>query len=184
VLDELTAVQPRTWTWLLQSDWPAEEVSSRLHAVRSGPAQAWVTRLAPSGVQVSQTDTEIEANPTASTPSLRITKTLRTLRWTTPRLTTAHFLAAIEPTSALSPTAAVASAISEGCEYGVDFGDEVVLLSPSRGSIEVGGVSADAGAVIHSGDQLGVVRATRLVLNGRVLIDADTPYTGLIKVPR
>jgi hypothetical protein len=184
VLDDLAAAQPRTWTWLLQSDWPSEQVSPRLHALRAGPAQAWVTRLAPNGVQVSQADTEIEANPTASTPSLRITKALRTLRWTTPRLASAQFLAAIESTSALSPSAAAATAVSEGAEYGVDFGDEVVLLAPVGRRIEVCGVNADALAVIRSDDRLGVVAATRLIVDGRVLLDSETPYTGLVEVPR
>ncbi|HYU85367.1 MAG TPA: hypothetical protein VEK80_11240 [Kribbellaceae bacterium] len=184
VLDELQAARPRRWTWLLQSDWPAEQVSDRLYAVRSGPAQMWLTRLAPSGVDVSAADTEIEANPTASTPSLRITKTLRTLRWSTPRVNRTSFLAAIEPTSALDPSPPLASPVVDGVEYGVGFGDEAVLLAPSHRRIAVDGLAADAVAVIRGDDRVAVVEATRLTVDGRVLLECGEPYTGLVEVPR
>jgi hypothetical protein len=126
LLDRLAADVPREWTFLLHSDWPAEEVEGRF-AIRSGSGQAWLTTIAPGDARVEQADTVIEANPTGSTPSLRITKTLRTLRISTPRRSEAMILTAIEPTSALDPAEPRAVALPGG-ELGVDFGDELVRL--------------------------------------------------------
>ncbi|NUT46708.1 MAG: hypothetical protein HOV94_05210, partial [Saccharothrix sp.] len=65
--DELAADAPRTWTLLLHSDWPAEITGGRV-VLRSGPGQACVSLL--HGPQhVEQATTEVEANPTSSTPS-------------------------------------------------------------------------------------------------------------------
>ncbi|BCJ38625.1 hypothetical protein Athai_61280 [Actinocatenispora thailandica] len=103
VLDELAADEPRQWTFLLHSDWPAEPLGPGRYRLRSGPGQAWVRQWAPAGSTIEQVDTVIEANPTSSTPELRLTRTLRTLRVTTPPATAARLLTVLEPTSALTP---------------------------------------------------------------------------------
>ncbi|MGI5213660.1 heparinase II/III domain-containing protein [Plantactinospora sp. CA-290183] len=151
LLDLLAAEEPREWTFLLHSDWPATIGADGRIALRSGPAQGWLTRLAPDDAVLSELDTPIEANPTASTPSLRMTKTLRTLRISTPRTTRAHFLSAIEPTSALDPAPPRAVAVDCASGYGVDFGDEAVYLAPVSRRIAAPGVEADATAVLISG---------------------------------
>ncbi len=122
LLDRLAADEPREWTFLLHGDWPAEPVDGRW-AIRSGSGMAWLTTLTPD-LRVEQADTAIEANPTGSTPSLRITKTLRTLRISTARVAEAALLTTLEPTGALAPEPARARAIPDG----VDFGDEQVHL--------------------------------------------------------
>jgi hypothetical protein len=139
LLDRLAADEPREWTLLLHSDWPAELVDGRI-AIRSGPAQAWVTVLAPDDAGIEQLDTPIEANPTASTPSLRITKTLRTLRVSTPRRPEAVFLTALEPSGALYPAPARAILLAEGPDGvpGVDFGDESVRFSADGAVLTAG----------------------------------------------
>ncbi|MHA6625028.1 DUF4962 domain-containing protein [Pseudonocardia sichuanensis] len=137
LLDRLAADEPREWTFLLHSDWPAEPVDGRF-AIRSGSGQAWLTTLAPGDARVEQADTAIEANPTGSTPSLKITKTLRTLRISTPRRREAVILTAIEPTSALSPQPARAVALPGG-ELGVDFGDEQVRFEDGAVELTAGG---------------------------------------------
>jgi hypothetical protein len=102
LLDLLAADQPREWTYLLHSDWPAERLSSDAWRLWSGAGEALFRLLTPEDVTIDQLDTEIEANPTASTPSLRITKTLRTLRIRTPRRERTRFLTVIDPSSAAS----------------------------------------------------------------------------------
>jgi hypothetical protein len=98
---------------------------------------AWLTTLVPDDVRVEQADTAVEANPTGSTPSLRITKTLRTLRISTPRRREAVLLTALEPTGALNPEPAHATALPDGT--GVDFGDEQVRLPEKGGAILMAG---------------------------------------------
>ncbi|QYN31975.1 heparinase II/III-family protein [Pseudonocardia sp. DSM 110487] len=134
LLDRLAADEPREWTFLLHSDWPAEPVDGRW-AIRSGSGMAWLTALGSDAQRVEQADTAIEANPTGSTPSLRITKTLRTLRITTPRQAEAVLLTALEPTAALHPAPARATAVPDG----VDFGDEQVRLPAGGGAILTAG---------------------------------------------
>jgi hypothetical protein len=95
---------------------------------------AWLTTLTP-GLRVEQADTAVEANPTGSTPSLRITKTLRTLRISTPRRAEAVLLTALEPTRALDPAPARAAAVPDG----VDFGDEQVRFPAEGGAILTAG---------------------------------------------
>jgi hypothetical protein len=98
---------------------------------------AWLTTLVPDDLRVEQGDTAVEANPTGSTPSLRITKTLRTLRISTPRRAEAVLLTALEPTGALNPGPARATALADGT--GVDFGDEQVRLPDGGGAVLTAG---------------------------------------------
>ena len=135
LLDDLAAAEPREWTFLLHTDWPAESLDGRL-AIRSGPAQAFITPLAPDDLRVELTETRVEANPTGSTPSLSITTALRTLRISTPRRDQTMIVTAIEPTSALHPAPARAALLTEGC--GVDFGDETVRLEGGTAVLTAG----------------------------------------------
>jgi hypothetical protein len=136
LLDRLAADEPREWTFLLHSDWPADPVDGRW-AIRSGSGMAWLTPLTPDDLRVEQADTPVEANPTGSTPSLRITKTLRTLRISTPRRAEAVLLTALEPTMAPRPEPARATALPDGT--GVDFGDEQVCFLDGGGAVLTAG---------------------------------------------
>ncbi|MEU4480198.1 heparinase II/III family protein [Micromonospora sp. NPDC023966] len=189
LLDELAADQPREWTFLLHSDWPAEAVDDDL-VLRSGPGQAWVRRLAPDDTRVATGTTTIEANPTASTPSLRIVRELHTARVTVGATRTARLLTAIEPTSALDPAPATAEAVDCRSGVGVRFGTgETVLLAPLDRHLDGAGVRADAAAVIlvPAADgrpgRLGLVGATRVEVAGRTLVDDTEPMTGVLPWP-
>jgi hypothetical protein len=175
LLDELEADDPREWTVLLHSDWPAEDIGTWPVAIRSGPALAWVHTFGP--VTVTSGVTAIEANPTSSTPSLSISKTLHTLRVNTDRVARARLLTVLEPTTALTPVAPCAVELANG----VDFGDELVLASPLAHRIEGPGVTARAAAVIVSGDRVAVVAATQVTHNGVVVHQSSDPWTGVLR---
>ncbi|TDC02488.1 hypothetical protein E1091_00665 [Micromonospora fluostatini] len=189
ILDELDAEQPREWTFLLHSDWPAEFIDGDV-VLRSGPAQAQVRRFAPDDATVSQGTTEIEANPTASTPSLRIVRTLHTVRVRVAPTPRTRILTTIEPTTALTPTPATAETAGCAAGTGIRFGDgETVLLAPTGRRIENADVWADAAAVIlvpaadgHPA-RVGVVGATHVELAGRVLLDGAEPVTRMLPWP-
>ncbi|MGW7413795.1 hypothetical protein [Streptomyces sp. NPDC054863] len=189
LLDLAEAEADRAWTFLLQTDGPAEGVDPDTapaeHRIRAGAARARVRRFAPYDAEVGATVTEVTANPTSSTPELHLTRTLHTLRTTTPRTRRTHFLTAVEPGDA--PTGReVACEEGYGEAYGVDFGDECVLLSPVERRIRTDRVTADAAAVLLSGSDDGgggggtvtVVLATRVVVRGRLILDVREPFTG------
>ena len=77
--DVLAADAPRRWTWLLQSDHPAEHLGGRRYLIQNGQAQLVVTVVMPADVEVEITTTAVHANPTSSTPSLAIDRTQATL---------------------------------------------------------------------------------------------------------
>jgi hypothetical protein len=182
LLDRLAADEPREWTFLLHSDWPAEIVAGDLAVLRSGPAQAWIRRFTPSAARVRCEETLVEANPTASTPSLAISTRLATLKVSTERLTDARFLTAIETTSALDPVPSSASELNCDSGAGVAFGDgERVLLAPVEHRIDGGDVTARAAAVIVSGDRIGVVEATSVRVDGATVWSSQEPYTGVVR---
>ncbi|WP_410813896.1 hypothetical protein [Micromonospora sp. 067-2] len=189
ILDELAADEPREWTFLLHSDWPADLADGDI-VLRSGPAQAWVRQFAPSGATVTQGTTEIEANPTASTPSLRIVRTLHTTRVRVGPATSTRILTGIEATSALAPAAATAVAVECDAGSGLRFGDgETALLAPTTRHIEGGGVRADAAAVIllPAGGgrpaRVAVVGAVHVELAGRILLNSPEPLTRVLPWP-
>ncbi len=189
ILDELVADQPREWTFLLHSDWPAQLAGDDV-VLRSGPAQAWVRRFAPDDATVTQGTTEIEANPTSSTPSLRIVRTLHTVRVRVAATTRTLILTTIEPTSALEPAQSTAATVDCAAGLGVRFGDgETVLLAPGTRRIEGAGVQADAAAVIlvpaFDGQpaRVGVVGATHVELTGQTVVDSPQPLTRVIPWP-
>ncbi|WP_328891972.1 hypothetical protein [Streptomyces sp. NBC_00316] len=183
VLDLLEAEQPREWTYVVNADWLPEQLDDQGWLLASGPAQARLTRLAPEAVRTEQRPVAIEANPTSSTPSLKIEKTLQTLRFTTERLARASFLTAYECTSTLDPVPAPAAPL-EAVGWAVRVGEgaeaETVLLSPVDRRIEAAGVRADAAAVLLSGDRTAVVAALRVEREGREPWAADAPFTGIL----
>lgn len=187
--DDLAAEIPHEWTTLLHSDWPAEPWPSAhdqdLYAIRNGPGQAWVRPHAPARAVIQQVDTAVEANPTASTPSLAISKTLRTLRVSTVgHDTEAQFLTSVETTSALHPTPPTAVEVSaeSGCviRFDSDRGPELVMLADARGRIRCGAVDADAAAVLLARGTAAVVAATRVSIAGEVVVDSPDPVTGAL----
>jgi Heparinase II/III-like protein len=164
LLDRCAAESPRDWTFLLHADWPLEYLPGTAGgadgltstatpsgeiALRSGSAQAWVRFHAP--VTVESTVTEVEANPTSSTPSLRLTRTMHTLRATAGRSATATLLTTIEPTSALHPSPPTARCLPLAHGFGIAFDDETVFLADDDGRIE--GVVPDRQAITTAGDR-------------------------------
>jgi len=146
LLDRCAAQSPRDWTFLLHADWPIEYGEDIV--LRSGSAQAWVRLHTP--LTVEPAVTEVEANPTSSTPSLRLTRTMHTLRATAERRTTATMLTTIEPASALRPVPASARRLDLARGIGIAFDGETVLLADDDGVIEGEGFSEKAKAVIQS----------------------------------
>ncbi|MFE7396830.1 hypothetical protein [Streptomyces sp. NPDC057557] len=178
LLDLAEADAEREWTFLLQTDRPTEPQPDGSRLIRSGAASALVRQFAPLDGSVVSEATEVEANPTSSTPELRLTRTLHTLRSTTARTSNAVFLTAITPGG--GPVAAERVVCADG--EGITFGEETVLLSPVARRIRTAAVAADAAAVLLGGDNYApyVVAATRLELDGRVLLDVPEPYTGKV----
>ncbi|MFD8407645.1 hypothetical protein ACFV1G_23490 [Streptomyces anulatus] len=181
LLDLAESEEPREWTFLLRTDRPTEEQGDGSRLIRSGEATARVRRLAPDEASVVVGVLEVEANPTSSTPELRLTRTLHTLDVTTAASRAGLFLTAITPDVACPVAGAELSELSEG--YGVLFadGEESVFLSPVARRIRGEGLAADAAAVLlTAGGAPYVVAATRLELAGRVLLDVTDPYTGKV----
>ncbi|MCX4680896.1 hypothetical protein OG413_37435 [Streptomyces sp. NBC_01433] len=187
LLDLAEADEDRAWTFLLQTDRPTEPRPDGARLIRSGAATALVRQFAPLDASVTCEVTEVEANPTSSTPELRLTRTLHTLRSATARSSDGLFLTTITPggTCAAEEVACV-----EG--HGVAFrpggageagaeAAETVFLSPVARRIRHATLSADAAAVLLTAAGAPyVVAATRLELAGRVLLDVTEPYTGKV----
>ncbi|MYW66924.1 hypothetical protein GTY65_23055 [Streptomyces sp. SID8379] len=175
LLDEAEADAPREWTFLLQTDGPTTASGdARDRLIRAGSARAWLRRLTPDDAHVTSEPTPIAANPTSSTPELSITRTLHTLRVTTPARRRARFLTTIEPGGA-APTA---RAVPGGVAFDTPEGTETVLLSPD-GRIETPEVVADAVAVLLApGRAPYVVGARRVELGGQPVRRSDQPLTG------
>ncbi|MEU2761314.1 heparinase II/III family protein [Streptomyces sp. NPDC007094] len=184
VLDELEAEGPREWTYLLHSDWPTTQLDPDGWRLESGPASARLTRLLPTDATAMRDRTEVEANPTSSTPSLKVSKTMHTLRLTTPRTRTATFLTVLDSTGSLGPRPDPAVLLASDQGHAVSVGQggetELVLLAPRAGVIETERVSADAAAVILSGTRVAAVRASRVDIDGAVGLRSDEPFTGVL----
>ncbi|SDD63553.1 Heparinase II/III-like protein [Sanguibacter gelidistatuariae] len=99
VVDDLRAAQPRSWTWLLQTDNPAEPRGAGRWLAPAGTGQLHVLGLAPSGTTDDVVRTAVHANPTSSTPSLAIEKIQHTVRRTTEPSRTAQFVSVLVPAS-------------------------------------------------------------------------------------
>lgn len=177
VLDRCRADQPRRWSFLLHTDWPAEPEGEQSAVVRSGPGQAWVTRLPATPTERAFGTTEVEANPTGSTPSLRIDRTLHTTTWTTAAVTEADFVTVLETASALVPEPSALRS-SRSNEY--DFGDEWIAVAED-GVLRGSRVQGRARAVISSRGRIAVVAGTELRLPDRPALHWDNPFTGVVE---
>ncbi|WP_405392897.1 hypothetical protein OG596_36930 [Streptomyces sp. NBC_01102] len=178
LLDLAEAGAEREWTFLLQTDRPTEPRPDGSRLIRSGAATALVRQFAPHDASVTCEVTEVEANPTSSTPELRLTRTLHTLRSTAPRASDGLFLTAVVPGG--EPAGERIECLDG---HGVMFAEtgESVLLSPVARRIRTARVSADGAAVlIRAGSAPYVVRCTLLELDGHVLLDVPEPYTGKV----
>jgi hypothetical protein len=97
IVDELEAVEPRRWSWLLQTDNPAQALGPGTWEAPAGSARLRVTTVEPDDSADDVVAAAIEANPTASTPSLAIEKVQHTLRRRTEPLRSARFVTVCEP---------------------------------------------------------------------------------------
>ncbi|MFI2104226.1 hypothetical protein ACH436_13100 [Isoptericola sp. NPDC019693] len=184
VVDRGRAAEPREWTVLFHADHPTDEVGEPgpddgavRRVLRNGRAGAWLTTHAP-GAAAEQVVTDVEANPTSSTPSLLVTRRLHTLRVTPPASRDLLAVTTIEPFDAFRPTPPAARLLPE---LGVDLGaGERVYLAGPDGAIEADGVTARARAVLVAGGRVAVVGATRVEVDGRVLLDGDAELTGVL----
>ncbi|NEE01915.1 DUF4962 domain-containing protein [Phytoactinopolyspora halotolerans] len=97
IVDESAAEVPRAWTWLLQTDNPAEPVGDGQWIAAAGSGRLRVTALEPGDTDDEVVATPIAANPTSSTPSLSLEKVQHTLRRTTGPWERARFVTVLEP---------------------------------------------------------------------------------------
>jgi hypothetical protein len=118
----------------------------------------------------------VEANPTGSTPSLRIDRTLHTTRWTTAPVAEARFVTVLETTSALAPEPSALRSV-QGGEY--DFGDEWIAVADD-GVLHGSRVSGRGLAVVSSRGRLAVVAGTELELADGPTLSRDSPFTGVL----
>ncbi|SKC57305.1 DUF4962 domain-containing protein [Krasilnikoviella flava] len=197
VVDRGRAAEPREWTVLLHADHPTETVDRDVphdglgdgaddgvvrRVLRNGRAGAWLTTHAAGGARAEQVVTDVEANPTSSTPSLVVTRRLHTLRVTPPAARDLLAVTTIEPFDAFGPTpSTVRLPRPLTMEVGVDLGGgERVYLAGPDGAIEADGVTALARAVLVAGDRVAVVGARRVELDGQVLLDGDAEVTAVL----
>jgi hypothetical protein len=197
VVDRGRAAEPREWTVLLHADHPAEAVELGVphdgvgdgaddgavrRVLRNGRAGAWLTTRAAGGARADQVVTDVEANPTSSTPSLVVTRRLHTVRVTPPVSRDLLAVTVVEPFDAFRPTPSTARLLpAEGpltTEVAVELGGgERAYLAGPDGTIDAGGVRARARAVLVAGDRAAVVGATRIEIDGRIVL-ADTGGAG------
>ncbi|MPZ25003.1 MAG: DUF4962 domain-containing protein [Micromonosporaceae bacterium] len=97
LVDDLAAGLPRRWTWLLQTDHPAEPQADGRWEAAAGSGRLRVTPLEPAGTADEVVATPVAANPTSSTPSLVIEKVQHTLRRTTGPVRTVRIVTVCEP---------------------------------------------------------------------------------------
>lgn len=134
--DRLVADRPRTLTVLLQADWPWQPGETDRWLVRSGSGQAWITPLTRPATS-DQVISEVRANPTSSTPSLSLARTLHTLRLSAAPAAAATTITAIEPTSSLTPTAPTAHLVEAAGGTAAVLGDELVWFGPADRTVMV-----------------------------------------------
>ncbi|GAA3634895.1 hypothetical protein GCM10022200_17680 [Microbacterium awajiense] len=148
VVDDLAAHEPRAWSWLLQTDNPAEHTGPA--AWRADAGHALLRTLSfdehPDGDVVS---TPVHANPTSSTPSLAIENIQYTLVRTTAPTTAARFVTVLQSHRWDDPEPVVARCQSSDSavelDIEVDGGVEHVVIqfdaaAPAAGPADVAGV--------------------------------------------
>ena len=97
LVDDLRSEEPRTWSWLLQSDNPWTDEGDAVEMTASGRAHLRVSALESEQPRFSSRRTLVQANPTSSTPSLAIERTMHTLVREASATTTAQFVTVLEP---------------------------------------------------------------------------------------
>ena len=97
LIDDLAAGVPRRWTWLLQTDNPAESTGTGRWEAAAGSGRLRITALEPVDLDAEVVATPIQANPTSSTPSLVIEKVQHTLRRHCGPVEQARFVTVCEP---------------------------------------------------------------------------------------
>ncbi|MFA9432634.1 DUF4962 domain-containing protein [Egicoccus sp. AB-alg2] len=182
LLDRLAADADRTWTWLLHSDHPATADAERLHRIRKARARLDVHHVRPDALDTEIGETEIYANPTASTPSLEIRRVQQTLRVHAGPAREATFLAVLDARDDHDPDTSHVTALDvdgEGQAVRIERGSdvEVVLLEVAAGAT-AGDVSATGAAAVAAqadGRQvLGVAHGTRVARGGREVVASAT----------
>lgn len=180
LLDRCAADAPRDWTLLLHADWPIEYGDEI--ALRSGSAQAWVRLHTP--LDVESAVTEVEANPTSSTPSLKLNRTLHTLRATARQSRAVTLLTTIEPTSSLRPSPPTARRLEVAHGYGIAFEGETVLLAGDDGMVtDPQAITTDGPAPVGAGDRPGPANRDGLQLRA-IIRTPDRHITVTPESPR
>jgi hypothetical protein len=180
LLDRCAADAPRDWTLLLHADWPIEYGDEI--ALRSGSAQAWVRLHTP--LDVEPAVTEVEANPTSSTPSLKLTRTMHTLRATARQSRAVTLLTTIEPTSSLHPSPPTARRLEVAHGFGIAFEGETVLLAGDDGVVaDPQAITTDNLAPAGAGDRPDPANGDGLQLRA-VIQTADRRITVTPDPPR
>lgn len=186
IVDRGRAVEPRKWTLLFHADHPAQESAppepgAVSNVLRNGRAGAWLTTYAP-GATSERVVTEVEANPTSSTPDLVVTRRMHTLRVTPPAGRDLLAVTVIEPFDAFRPDGGAAPAarlVPARDGIAVDLGaGEVAYLAGPDGAIDADGVTAQARAALVAGAggdrRVAVVGARQVRLDGRELLPGGT----------
>jgi hypothetical protein len=142
LVDELAAEVRRRWTWLLQTDNPAEPAGDGQWVAAAGSGRLRITALEPAGTLDEAVPTPVHANPTSSTPSLALEKVQYTLRRTTEPVLAARFVTVCEP---------LAWDDDEPSTVAVRSADRTVVVEVERGgdreivAIELDGKDATSG---------------------------------------
>ncbi|MDJ0335340.1 DUF4962 domain-containing protein [Salinibacterium sp. G-O1] len=95
IVDDLTATQPRTWTWLLQMDNAPTQLGADRWLAEAGHGVMPIAAL--DGNPTSEiVTTFVHANPTSSTPTLAISKAQHTLKRVSEPVESARFVTVLE----------------------------------------------------------------------------------------
>lgn len=166
VHDDLAAGTPHVWSWLLHSDQPAEVMGDQM-LIRNGTGQLTVTMLTPA--RATQDTTKVFANPTGSTPSLEIHRTMHTVRWDSLPEASTRFLAVLQSDSALRPATQRPELLPARRGTVLTIAAHVVAFADGDGLIESDRLRAEALAVAASPSGLAAVEARSVVLDGAEL---------------
>ncbi|WP_248283338.1 DUF4962 domain-containing protein [Cryobacterium arcticum] len=110
-VDECVAREPRTFTWLLQTDNPPAPLGDGRYLAQAGSGCLLVTLLGPADATTEVHSTTVQANPTSSTPALAIVTEQYTLRHRTAPVSSAIFVAVLEsrPWNGVAPAVVTGS---------------------------------------------------------------------------
>ena len=149
IVDDLAAAAPRRWTWLLQTDNPAEPTGSGRWLVPAGTGVLHVRTPAPTSTTDRVVRTGVQANPTASTPGLEMETVQHTLQRETEATTSVRFVTVLVPAGWDEAGEPTATAVVDG--------DDVRVTIDSAGRREIVAVQLQGG--VASLDRADVKRA-------------------------